>query len=174
MIYVISQVFGICGFIASLIAFHRKDKRNILKTSIISNILDLIHYLLLGAYSGAITKVLAMLRNYFVILKEKYPKLSNVFYLIIFVILYVLASVITYNGLFSVLPLLAALIYILVLWNGDEQKVRMAAFFGYILWLIYNIFVFSIAGIISNAVSIISVLIAIINNMKKVNKEVIK
>ena len=167
LIYIISQVLGICGFIVSLIAFHRKEKKTILKTSILSNILDLIHYILLGAYSGAITKVLAMLRNYFVILKERHPKLSNIFYLIMFIILYLLASVITYDGILSVLPLLAALIYVIVLWNGNEQQVRIAAFFGYFLWLTYNIFVLSIAGIISDVVSIISVFIAISNNRHK-------
>ena len=36
------------------------------------NIFDLIHYLLLGAYSGCITKLLAIFRNGFVIFKDNY------------------------------------------------------------------------------------------------------
>ena len=87
MIYIVSQVFGICAFIISLIAYHRKEKKKILSNMVLSNILNLIHYFLLGAYSGCITKLLAIFRDYFIILKEKHSKLSNILYLYIFIML---------------------------------------------------------------------------------------
>lgn len=134
---------------------------------VLSNILNLIHYFLLGAYSGCITKLLAIFRDYFIILKEKHSKLSNILYLFIFIMLYVVASIFTYNGILSILPLLAALIYIIFIWNGNEIIIKKVAFFCYFLWLVYNIFVFSIAGIVSNIIAIISTFVAIINIKKK-------
>ncbi len=163
MIYLISQIIGFIAFIFSLIAYHRKNKKDILTNMVLSNILNLVHYLLLGAFSGCITKLLAIFRDYFIILKEKYSKLSNIFYLFLFIILYILATLFTYNGILSVLPLISAIIYIIFIWNGDEIKIKKVAFFCYFLWLVYNIFVISISGIISNVISIISTLIAIIN-----------
>ena len=132
-----------------------------------SNILNLIHYLLLGAFSGCITKLLAIFRDYFIILKEKNKKLSNSVYLIVFILLYIIATIFTYNGFLSILPLVAAIIYIIFIWNGNEVIIKKIAFFCYFLWLIYNIFVLSIAGIVSNIISIISTLIAIINTDKE-------
>ena len=132
-----------------------------------SNILNLIHYLLLGAFSGCITKLLAIFRDYFIILKEKNKKLSNSVYLIVFILLYIIATIFTYNGILSILPLVAAIIYIIFIWNGNEVIIKKTAFFCYFLWLIYNIFVLSIAGIASNIISIISTLIAIINTEKE-------
>ena len=167
MTYIVSQVFGIGAFIVSLIAYHRKSKKTILGSMVCSNILNLIHYLLLGAYSGCITKVLAIFRDFFIILKEKYSKLSSILFLFMFIALYITASVLTYKGILSILPLLAALIYIIFIWNGSENRIKKVAFFCYFLWLIYNIFVLSIAGIISNIISIISTFIAIINARKK-------
>ena len=35
-----------------------------------------------------------------------------------------------------------------VIWNGNDLDIRKVAFVGYILWLIYNIYVFTIVGII--------------------------
>ena len=67
MTYVVAQVIGFIAFFFSLFAFHRKKKNKILGNMIISNILNLIHYLLLGAYSGCITKVLAIIRDNFII-----------------------------------------------------------------------------------------------------------
>ena len=64
---------------------------------------------------------------------------------------------------------MAAIIYIMFIWNGDEVIIKKTAFFCYFLWLIYNIFVLSIAGIVSNIISIISTLIAIINTEKGVD-----
>lgn len=166
LIYVIAQIIGFFAFAISLFAYHRKDKKTILGNMIISNILNLIHYLLLGAFSGCVTKLLAIFRNYFIILKEKYPKLSNVIYLMVFIIVYVIATIFTYNSILSILPLLAAMIYIIFIWNGNEIKIKKTAFFCYFLWLVYNIFVLSIAGILSNIIAIISTFIAIINYKK--------
>ena len=86
MIYVIAQIIGFVAFVVSLIAYHRKDKKTILGNMIISNILNLIHYLLLGAFSGCVTKLLAIFRDYFIIFKEKYTRLSNIIYLTLKVI----------------------------------------------------------------------------------------
>ena len=156
MIYVIAQIIGFIAFAVSLIAYHRKDKKTILGNMIISNILNLIHYLLLGAFSGCITKLLAIFRDYFIILKEKHPKLSNIIYLILFIIVYVIATIFTYSGILSILPLVAAIIYIIFIWNGNELQIKKIAFLCYFLWLIYNISILSIAGIISNVVALIS------------------
>ena len=137
---------------------------------IFSNLLDITHYLLLGAYSGCLTKVIALVRNEIIILKEKKEKLNNKIVLTALFIIYLISGLITYENIYSVLPMLAAMTYLYFVWNGDELKVKKIAFFGYFLWLIYNICVFSIAGIISNCVSIISTFIAVYNE-KKINKE---
>lgn len=163
VVYIISQIFGFLAFIISLIAYHRKKKQKIFRTMMIANILDIMHYLLLGAYSGSVTKIIALVRNELIIVKEKYKKLNNYIILIILFIIYIIAGIITFKNIFSILPILAAIIYLYFVWNGDELKVKRVAFYCYFLWLTYNIFVFSIAGITSNIISIISTLIAVYN-----------
>ena len=171
MLFTIGQVIGFIAFIISLIAYHRKKKNKILGNMVISNILNLVHYLLLGAYSGCITKVMAIIRDLFIIAKEKNKKLSSYWFLMLFILVYIVCAVFTYKGILSVFPILAAIIYIVPIWNGNEKTIKKTAFFCYFLWLVYNIFVFSIAGIVSNVVSIISTFIAIINENKKVRKK---
>ena len=166
MKYIISQIIGLIAFLISLISFHRKEKKKILGNMVISNILNLLHYLLLDALSGGITKLIAIFRDIFIMTKEKHPKLSNKLFLFIFIIIYISSIFFTYNGILSILPLITALIYLIFIWNGNEITIKKTAFFCYFLWLIYNIFVSSIAGIISNIISIISTLIAIINTKK--------
>lgn len=167
MVYIIAQIIGFLAFIISLIAYHRKKKSKILSSMVISNILNWVHYLLLGAYSGCVTKVMAIIRDSFIIAKGKNKKLSSYWFLALFIIAYIVCSIVTYKGILSLFPLIAAIIYIVPIWNGNEKTIKKTAFFCYFLWLGYNIFVFSIAGIVANVVSIISTFIAMINENKK-------
>ncbi len=161
-IYIVSQLFALGAFIISLISFHRKKKEKIIKTALIANIFDMFHYILLGAYNGFLTILLSFFRNSFVIYKDKRKIKSNI-YLVIFIILYLIISIITYKNIYSILPSIAAIIYLIAIWNGNELTIKKVGCGCFFLWLTYDIFVFSIMGIISNIVAIISTFIAVLN-----------
>ena len=166
MKYLIAQIIGFIAFIFSIIAYQKKSKEKILGNMIVSNILNLIHYLLLGAFSGFITKIIAILRDSFVIIKKKNKILSSKWFLVIFIVIYIFAGIFTYKGIKSLFPIIASIIYIIPIWNGNEATVRKTAFFCYFLWLIYNFYVFSFSGIFSNIVSIFSTAAAIRSEKK--------
>lgn len=126
----------------------------------ISNIFNLIHYLLLGAITGGITKVIAIFRDLFIIIKDKYSFKSYI-PLLIFIVIYVLVGLYLYTDIYSIFPLVAAIIYLVPVWNGNEMVIKITALLCYFLWLCYNVVVFSVAGIISNVISIISTMLAI-------------
>ena len=163
MNYIIAQSMGIIAFVISLVAYHRDTKEKILGNMVLSSVLNLIHYFMLGAFSGCITKVVAILRDSFVIIKNKNKFLSSNLFLLIFFAIYLMVGILTYTSIWSVFPIIAAVIYIIPIWNGNEITIKKTAFLCYFLWLIYNVCVFSIAGIISNIVSIISTFIAVKN-----------
>lgn len=167
MIYIVSQVIGFAAFAISILAYHKNKKEKILGSMVVSNILNLIHYLLLGAYTGFITKIIAIFRDSFIILKDKNKKYNKSIFLYIFIIIYITVSIITYKNIWSLFPLVAAIIYLIPIWNGNKKMVKQTALFCYFLWLAYNIFIFSLAGIISNIVSIISTGIAVYGEKNK-------
>ena len=164
IIYIVAQIIGLIAFIISLCAYHKKDKKSILDNMIVSNILNVIHYVLLDAPSGYITKGLAITRDTFVLNKTKHRRLSSVIYLYIFVFIYLTLMYITYNGIISILPFVASIYYLIGLWDADELRVKKVAMYSFIPWLVYNMCVLSISGIISNIISIVSTLIAIRND----------
>ena len=159
--YIVIQIIGFIAFLVSLIAYQRKSKKDILLCMVLSNIINLVHYLLLGAYSGCITKLIAIVRDSFIVLKEKNKKLSSILFLIIFILIYTGVSIYTYTNILSLLPLIAAIIYIIPTWFGNSKTVKITALFCYLLWLTYNIYVLSIAGILANIVSIISIIVSL-------------
>ena len=164
--YVAAQILGFIAFLISLYAYQKVNKKDILLCMVISNIINLVHYLILGAYSGCITKVIAIFRDIFIVLKEKNKRLSSVLFLIIFILIYIGVSIYTFTNILSLFPLVAAIIYIIPTWLGNSKTVKKTALFCYILWLIYNIYVLSIAGVIANIVSIVSIIIGLKREIK--------
>lgn len=158
--YIASQILETIAFIIVLIGYHLKTKKNIFKTMCIANVFNIAHYLLLNAYSGFITKVMALIRNLFIIEKEKDKKYNNYIFLSLFIICYILLGIITYKNIYSILPFTAAIIYLTACWNGDELRVKKYAYYCYYLWLIYDICIHSIAASISTLILLISTGIA--------------
>ena len=165
---IIGNIFGIIGLIYSAVAYHKKEKKDILKLLIISNSLSLIQYMFLQAYTGCITIIISIIRN--IIALKKRDKNENII-LAIFIILYIVMGIITYNSIFSILPIIASIIYVIGIWNGNENIIRKTGLINMYLWLIYSISTFAVAGAIQNIILIISTHIAIRNNREEVCNE---
>ena len=122
----------------------------------------------LQAYTGCITIIISIIRN--IIALKKRDKNENII-LAIFIILYIVMGIITYNSIFSILPIIASIIYVIGIWNGNENIIRKTGLINMYLWLIYSISTFAVAGAIQNIILIISTHIAIRNNREEVCKE---
>ncbi len=161
---IIANIIGFIAFTISTIAYHRKKKKNIFIDTLIADILKLIHYIILGAYSGIVTKIMAVIRNITIIKQEKYKFLNSKILLLLFVIAYVIFGILTYQGPISLLSILAALIYTIFCWNGNEDTVRKTVIVSEILWLVYNTYAKSYTGCFYNIVMIRSTSFAIYRN----------
>jgi len=160
--FMLAQIIGLFSFIVSLIAYHKKTKKKILSTMIISNTLNFIHYFLLDALSGGITKIVAVIRDILIINKKNS---KSIFY--IFVFIYLILGITLYENLLSIIPIIASFITTIAAFFGSPYIIKIVALLTFTLWLIYNIFVLSFAGIISNIIAIISTIIAIKNYKEK-------
>lgn len=165
--YLTAQIIETIALIITLYAYHLNTKKKIFKTMCISNILDILHYLFLDAFSGGLTKIMALIRNIFILKKEDNKKSNSNIFLFLFIIAYMILAVFTYKNIYSLLPFIAAIIYMVIVWSGDELQIKKIAFLCYFLWLVYNISVFSIMGIISNVVALVSTYIAYRNYKKE-------
>ena len=85
---IIANSIGFIAFLISLFAYHKNEKKNIFKNTLISNILNLIQYILLSAYGGIATKIIAIFRDFSIVKQEKYIFLKSKKVLVIFVIAY--------------------------------------------------------------------------------------
>lgn len=154
MYFVLAQIFALLSSICLLLSFWQRKRKQILHFQVLDSLFDIIQYLLLGAYTGSLISLLGSLRAY------AFSKTNNTLWLILFLILYIIASIFTYNGLISLFPLMAALTYTLVVWNKKEKNIRLFSILVFLLWFIYDILVGAYVSSITDSILILSNIIA--------------
>ena len=164
--YILSQVFALAATILSLYAFQRRKKIQILNYTVISATCSVLHYLFLGAWAGASTKAVGVVRN-IVAAYETHKRKTFKFVPFVFVLFYVIAGVFTYQSPISLLPVISASIYTIGIYFCDARRLRYIAVLTSGLWLIYGVCVFSIVGVISETIFIMNDLLAIWRYRKK-------
>lgn len=160
IMYLVSQAFALAALILSLIAFQKRKKVQILDYTIIAAICSVFHYLFLGAWSGVATKGVGVVRNVFADYEARRHKTSKIAPLI-FVTFYIIMGFVTFESPISILPVISASIYTIAIYFGDASRIRYTAILTSGLWLVYDIFVLSIVGIVAESIFIINDLTAI-------------
>ena len=157
MLYI--QLIGILAFCFWVLSYYRKSIKEIIIFQGTSNFIYAVHFFLLGALSGAYLSLVGIAKN-IVFLKFKNKKLIS----IIFIILYLIVTIIFFEGLYSILPMCANCVYILFMIKEDKKKLLIGELLSCIIWLIYGIFVLSYAGIITEIIACISAIVQLKNN----------
>lgn len=166
VLYLISQIFALICFVFDLLAVQQKRKTDLLKMDVIAASCSFLHYAFLGAWPGMTNRCVTTVRNAIAFYGAKHKRKSYRFLPIIFVIIYIILGIITYNSVFSLLPMAGAVVYTVAIYIGDVTKIRYAYVVANIFWLVYNIFVFSIVGIITQIAIVTIGLIAIFRYRK--------
>lgn len=144
------QLIAIIGFLIYLFSFYNKDFKRILIFQIGSNVFYAIHYVLLGGYSGAILSLFSILRN-LLVFKDKYKNLK----FILLSLSYIVVGFFTYTKFCSILPVIGMIIYTFTL-IYKPKFIKEGSMLSASFWLVYNIFVYSYAGIITETILLIS------------------
>lgn len=174
-IYVMSQVFTILMYALLGITYQVKSRRKILVLSIFSNAFQGIAYLLLNAKSGFVMCVLAILRETAMMLisdKIKDEKTSKNAYLCVIIVFYIamiISAIFTYEGIWSMLSIIATLIYTYSIWQKNEKIYKVLGTPVGICWIAYNIFVKSIFGVILESIILICSIVGYVRSKKDNN-----
>ena len=166
--YIISQILILILYSFLGISYLQKNRNKVLILNIIVDILHIAAMCLLKGYSGAAMGLVSLYRDIFLLIysRKKNSKNRDIFILITSVILIIIFSFVTYNGIFSMLSIVATLITTFAIW---QKNVKYYKFFGIIsslLWILYNVFVFSVVGIVLESIILIFSIIGYIKEIK--------
>ena len=166
----IGQIIGFIAMAIIVASYQQKSHKNILTFQMVSGLLFTVHYLLLGAYTGAVMNLLGAFRS--LVYSNRSKKwASSVIWPICFSVAFLISGILTWDNVFSVFPLIAMLMSSVVLWIQQPKINRMLSLPTSSFWLIYNIKTLSYPGIITEIFVLGSIIIGIFRlDIKKKNK----
>ena len=171
---IIGEICGWTAAIATILVFLSKKSKGVLLTKAATEILWVLHFFFLGAYTGCATNGIGIWRDLsYTYLRPKNKKIlwimpANV------ILLYAAVMVWTWAGPVSILPMIGSSIDALGFFQKTSNRIRAFAIPSSLLWLFYCVYTLSIPGIVCNTLGIISIIVGFIKDAraKKENKEI--
>ena len=163
------QMIGGIGYFLLALSFYKKEKKEILIMQVISYIFFTIHYYLLNAITGTMCNILGLISLviiYYLSVKNKNKKTI----VLIMIPILLIISLLTYQNIFSIFPIIAVIISLLSFINDNENIIRFIGIISAIGWLIYAIVYHSYVAIIFEIFIIISMVIAYLKNKNNSGK----
>ena len=169
-VYFFAQAIGFVGVAIIVIGMQQKKYDSIVLCKISNEFTAAIHYLLLGGYTGMLINFASCLTNGVYWYRNKKGKSTLVFQ-ILFGAMFVVLGVLSWHGPISIFVVAAKLISSVALGINNSRIIRILNLISNPCWLIYNIYMGSIAGMIGDSLVIFSVIIAVIRlDILKKNK----
>ena len=160
MQFYIAQGIGFIGMISVFIAFQQNEKKKILWLQAGAAITFAVHFLLLGAFTGVAMNILLIPRN--LLFARKYKKSKQFILTAVFIAAFVILGIVLWENSLSLLPIIAMSISTVVFTIQNTRNIRFFSLPVSVLWIIYNISVLSIPGVLTEIICFISILIAIV------------
>ena len=170
---ILAQGVGLVATCIAFLSFQCKDTRKLFLYQMLSAAVWALHFGLLGASTGLLLNVAGMIRCIFLYNADKRWARSNVS-MVLVTLLMAVCGIITWSGWICVLPIIAMVVGTPVMWQQKGKLLRWVQLFIISpFWLIYNISNASIAGILTESLNMISVVVSLVRfrNQKLENGE---
>ena len=160
-LFLIGQIFGVIVVILGFITYQIRTQKALLFVQTVTALVFVIHYLLIGAVSGMVLNIVAMIRN-LVYSRRDLKLFSGKWWPIAFAVIMGITGMLFWQDWYSVFVVAGLVINSVCMSFKDPQKIRKSILVTSPLVLVYNAFALSFGGMIYESVAIISALIGII------------
>ena len=167
MEYIIAQIVGIIAFGLLSYSYFKKEKKQILFLQILAYIAFTIHYYLLSGITGAVCNILGLIALVIIYLCDKHQYKNKKVLIIGMIPIIVTISLITYQDIFSIFPILASSLTIASFLTSKERIIRGIGITSAVCWLVYAVVLHSIVSIVFEIITLIFVTSAFVKNEKK-------
>lgn len=155
------QGIGFLGTLLFFLSYQCRSNKSLFRIQLLSYFFYTIHLLCLGAVTGGISYLINLLRSF--CLSSKRPFLNSRKMCVLLCMAQLAVLGFSWAGWISILPVAANIASTIGGYTHNPKKVRLSGMLiNSPLWIIYDIFVGSWAGILDETVSELSMLVSII------------
>ena len=156
-----AQAIGFVAMALLVYSFQKNTQKGILKLQMASESLWVVHYLLIGAYTGMALNFVGVARCYVYANRETKKWAGKSCVPVLFFVISVAACALTWNGPASLLPMTSVCLSSFVLWSKNPRIIRFFSVPSCACWLIFNIISGSYAGVLTEILNIASIAVGI-------------
>ncbi len=174
--YILSQLFVIFYYLIVISTYQLKNRRTILVLNLIAVLIMGVSYYLLSAYTGVAMVIVGAIRNilfYFDFSGDKENTkigIKNIMELIFITFILIILTIYTYDGFFSLMSVFATYLYTLSIWQKNTKVYKIFGIPVGLTGVLYNIYIFSVLGIVLESISFLSAIIGFCREMKSTKK----
>lgn len=155
MSFLLIQLMGFVPSILIMLAQQKGSRSLLLKTQFLGSVIWIVHYALLGAYTGVATNALGLVRAVVCYYNDrKWAK--NPLWLVFFILCYAASPLLTWSGAHCLLLGAAMVMTTLALWVRSMTVNRVLFLLNSPLVLAYNLFAHSCSCAIVEAAAFVS------------------
>ncbi len=158
---IVAQLFGYMGIFMATLIYLQKTHKRLVFMKFTSDLFWLLHYFLIGAYTGGFISIIALCRSLVFINDDKKWAKSKL-WLMLFIVLGICSTAFTWAGPKSLLAMCASITAIISYWQPSPRVSRILAFPISIFMGSYGALNGSIPVVCNESLSIISSIAGII------------
>ncbi len=159
---IIIQGIGYIALIFVILSFQNNNRVKLLLFMLTGILLFVIHYALLGAWTGSLMNLIEAGVVFVAYKKDTSSWAQKKYWPYIFIALFVVASALVAKSLVDILPAIAQIFGTIAVWQTNPRAIRFIMLVPRPLWLTYNFAVGSYAGTIAELFILASVMVGIV------------
>lgn len=160
------KIAGYIAIVTSMLIYQQKTRERLLICKAVTDVLWIIHYFVLGGYTGAVVTSVALAREVVFFRTDRRSKIGKPI-LGCFLCISVVCSILTWGSIFSIFAMLGSLLSIFSFWLGEPKVSRIMAFPISACMLTYGVSNGSVAVLINEVLVMISSAIGILQHDRK-------
>jgi len=165
---IIPQIVGLLAVVSFLLSYQQKKRINIIIVNIVSRVLYILQYVLLGAYAGAVLDALGIVASVIASKKDSPWMKKRLKTIIIMSDLAIIAiGCLFIKSYLDILPIIGILLHTGAFWLYDERKIRIISLGGSPFWFIYNFASRAYGSAVGDVLIMISIIVAMVRFRKK-------
>ena len=173
--YISSQIVSMIAYMFAGTTYHAKNRKTILVLNFCAQIGFAITYILLRAWSGVAVSLLGTIRNIIFMVdeskngKRKRMGKTDIWILAIMYTMSIILAILTYEEIYSLLPVLATMIYTYAVCQKNIKIYKILGIPIQILWVLYALSLMSVVAIIIESIMLINCCVGYFREAKRKN-----
>ena len=169
------QLIGFIGVAFFIASYQMRSNRLLFLFQMMGCLVFITQFFILGAYTGALSLMVIVLRNILLLNVDKRTWISRRGTMIAVLALLTVATAYTWEGPASLLQFISVGVTTVGYWTNNAQKIRLSQFIGSPCTLIYALIVHSWGAVLNETITLVSIIISVMrfgwSNMKEAGTE---